>query len=98
MTRCLFQVITTFLKDIPYVCFATNYFLAGLKSWKANIDIQPVFCLLYLLFIVKLPLAMDAIFIFHFGKSWKANIDIQPVFCLLYLLFIVKLPLAMSNI
>ena len=31
------------LKRIPNACFINNYFMEGLKSWKANIDIQPVF-------------------------------------------------------
>ena len=31
------------LKWNPNACFANNYFIEGLLSWKANVDIQPVF-------------------------------------------------------
>lgn len=31
------------LKRLPNSCFVNNYFDEGLRSWKANIDIQPVF-------------------------------------------------------
>ena len=31
------------LKRMPNACcFTNNYFMEGLKSWKVNIDIQPV--------------------------------------------------------
>ena len=31
------------IKREPNACFVNNYFVEGLQTWKANIDIQPVF-------------------------------------------------------
>ena len=31
------------IQRAPNACFVNNFFVEGLKSWKANIDIQPVF-------------------------------------------------------
>ena len=31
------------LERSPDFCFINNYFVAGLKGWRANVDLQPVF-------------------------------------------------------
>ena len=33
----------TFLKIGTNPCFVNNYFDVGLKSWQANMDMEPVF-------------------------------------------------------